>query len=250
MDPIQFYTERLEKLNAQLKKLQQRKSSFAWLRLGAIFAIVAVFYLLFSYGFIYVIVASIVLLIVFVRLIYADLNNQSKIDHTKILIAINEDELKCLAGNYYDFPDGSEHIPKNHPYSNDLDIFGRASLFQFINRTTSEAGSKELSDFLKYSSASELILPKQTAIKELSTKAVWLQNLQSFGRKKHITSSTQSRLKEWMKENNIDAAFRIGNQVCQIPAPDIYEIRRIDIKGTDTMDDFRIKLRKGKLKPF
>ena len=53
-----------------------------------------------------------------------------------------------------------------------------------------------------------------------------------------------------MKENNIDAAFRIGNQVCRIPAPDIYEIRRIDIKGTDTMDDFRIKLRKGKLKPF
>ena len=102
MEPTQFYPERLEKLNAQLKKLQQRKSSFAWLRLGAIFAIIAIFYLLFSYGFIYVIIASIVLLIVFVRLIYADLNNQSKIDHTKILIQINEDELKSLAGNYYD----------------------------------------------------------------------------------------------------------------------------------------------------
>ena len=63
-------------------------------------------------------------------------------------------------------------------------------------------------------------------------------------------SQVFSGLKEWMKENNIDAAFRIGNQICQIPAPDIYEIRRIDIKGTDTMDDFRIKLRKGKLKPF
>ena len=200
MDPIQFYTERLEKLNVQLKKLQQRKSSFAWLRLGAIFAIFAVFYLLYSYGFLYVIIGVIVLLIVFVRLVYSDLNNQSKIDHTKILITINEDELKCLAGNYYDFPDGAEHIPKNHPYSNDLDIFGRASLFQFANRTTSEAGSKQLSDFLKYPSAPELILPKQTAVKELSTKAVWLQNLQSFGRQKHITSSTQNRLKEWMKE--------------------------------------------------
>jgi len=208
MEPTQFYPERLEKLNAQLKKLQQRKSSFAWLRLGAIFAIIAIFYLLFSYGFIYVIIASIVLLIVFVRLIYADLNNQSKIDHTKILIQINEDELKSLAGNYYDFRDGSEHIPKDHPYSNDLDIFGRASLFQFINRTTSEAGSKQLADFLKMPSEAELILPKQAAIKELSLKALWLQNLQSFGRKRQITFSTQNRLNEWMKEPSTFIDFK------------------------------------------
>ena len=208
MEPTQFYPERLEKLNAQLKKLQQRKSSFAWLRLGAIFAIIAIFYLLFSYGFIYVIIASIVLLIVFVRLIYADLNNQSKIDHTKILIQINEDELKSLAGNYYDFRDGSEHIPKDHPYSNDLDIFGRASLFQFINRTTSEVGSKQLADFLKSPSEPELILPKQTAIKELSLKALWLQNLQSFGRKRQITFSTQNRLNEWMKEPSTFIDFK------------------------------------------
>jgi peptidoglycan/xylan/chitin deacetylase (PgdA/CDA1 family) len=57
-------------------------------------------------------------------------------------------------------------------------------------------------------------------------------------------------LKNWMKENGIDSAFRIGNQVCRIPAPDLYEIRRIDIKGIDTLEDFRIKLSKGKLKPF
>ncbi|MBS1689939.1 MAG: polysaccharide deacetylase family protein [Bacteroidetes bacterium] len=57
-------------------------------------------------------------------------------------------------------------------------------------------------------------------------------------------------LKSWMKTNGIEAAFRIGNKVVKIPAPDVYEIKRIDIKGTDTMDQFRIKLKKGKLKPF
>ena len=51
--------------------------------------------------------------------------------------------------NYYHFDDGIEHIPKEHPYANDLDIFGRASLFQYINRTTSEPGSKKLAEFLK-----------------------------------------------------------------------------------------------------
>ena len=208
MEPTQFYQNRLEELQAQLKKLQQRKSSFAWLRLGAIIAIVAVFYLLFSLGFIYVTIATIVLLIIFVRLIYADLNNQSKIEHTNQLIHINEDELKCLAGNYYHFNDGAEHIPKDHPYANDLDIFGRASMFQYINRTTSEPGSKQLADYLSYPSAPELISPKQSAIKELSKKNLWLQDLQSFGRKKQITFSTKNRLKEWMKEPSVFLHFK------------------------------------------
>ncbi len=58
------------------------------------------------------------------------------------------------------------------------------------------------------------------------------------------------QLKTMMQELGITSAFRIGNQVSKVPAPDIYEIRRIDICGTDTMNEFKIKLKKGKLKPF
>ena len=207
MEPTQFYQQRLEELQAQLKKLQQRKSSFAWLRLGAIIAIVAVFYLLFSLGFIYVAFATIALLFIFIRLIYADLNNQSKIEHTHHLIHIIEDELKCLAGNYHNFKDGAEHIPKDHAYANDLDIFGRASLFQYINRTTSEPGSKQLADYLKSPSERELILPKQVAIKELSRKPLWIQDLQALGRKNKITFFTKNRMEEWMKDPPIFLNF-------------------------------------------
>jgi len=57
-------------------------------------------------------------------------------------------------------------------------------------------------------------------------------------------------LKRWMKERGIVSAFRIGNQVSEIPAKDIYELKRIDIRGTDTLKEFAIKVRKGKLKPF
>ncbi len=59
-----------------------------------------------------------------------------------------------------------------------------------------------------------------------------------------------AELKLWMQEHGIQAAFRIGNQVSKIPSPDIYEIKRIDITGTDTLEEFKIKLKKGKLKPF
>ena len=59
-----------------------------------------------------------------------------------------------------------------------------------------------------------------------------------------------AEMKVIMSGMGIKAAFRIGNKVSEVPAPDMFEIKRIDIKGTDTQADFRIKLRKGKLKPF
>ncbi len=57
-------------------------------------------------------------------------------------------------------------------------------------------------------------------------------------------------LKEWMKAFGIEAAFRIGNRPQALPAKDLYELCRIDIRGEDSLNDFIIKLRKGKLKPF
>ena len=208
MDRKQFYQTRLGDLHAYLKQLQQRKSSFAWLRLGAIIAIIAGFYFLWSLGIVYVIIASIVLLVIFVRLVNADLKNQSKIEHTNQLIRINENELKFLDGNYYDFPTGSEHIPKEHPYANDLDIFGRASLFQYLNRTTSEPGSTKLAAYLKFPASIEHISERQISVNELASKISCIQDLQAFGAKNKITFSTKNRLEKWIQEPNVFSAFK------------------------------------------
>ena len=57
-------------------------------------------------------------------------------------------------------------------------------------------------------------------------------------------------MKAWMSDFGIEAAFRIGNKPQRMPAADFYEMKRIDIRGEDTLHDFKIKLTKGKLKPF
>jgi len=209
MERKQFYQNRLSELNADLQKLKQRKSAFAWFRLGAIIAIIAAFYFLWSLGIAYVIVAAVFLLIVFIQLIKADLKNHSQIEHTNRLIKINEDELKFLAGNYLDFDPGFEHIPKEHEYANDLDIFGRASLFQYLNRTTSEPGSKMLAEYLKVPAPLTVIAERQIAAKELSGKPLWIQNLRSNGLKNKITFSTKNRLETWMKEPPVFSTFKV-----------------------------------------
>ena len=194
MEPIEFYQRELSDLQNKLKKLKQKKSSFAWLRLGAIFAIIAAFYFLWSLGAIYVISACVLLVFIFIKLVYADLDNQAIITHTNKLIGINEDEIKSLNEDYSPFKDGTEHITREHPYSNDLDIFGRASLFQFFNRTTSEMGSSQLANYMKSATSVEEIKVRQEAVRELAKKVDWIQNLQAEGRKQTLTFSTEKRL--------------------------------------------------------
>jgi DNA mismatch repair ATPase MutS len=208
MDPFEFYTSRITGLQQQLKKLQQKKSAFGWLRFGSIAGIIAAFYFLYSLGIWYVISVSILLLIVFTRLLLADLKNKSAIAHTGYLLKINTDEVKILSGDYYSFPAGDQHIPDDHLYANDLDIFGKASLFQYINRTTSEMGSSKLAEYLKKPAPIEIILQRHSSVKELSKKIEWIQDLQARGKEKGITFSTEKRLENWIAQPTVFSKFK------------------------------------------
>ena len=59
-----------------------------------------------------------------------------------------------------------------------------------------------------------------------------------------------NEVKNYFRELGLKAAFRIGNKPEKTPSADIFEIKRIDIRGEDSLEDFKIKLKKGKLKPF
>lgn len=70
-----------------------------------------------------------------------------------------------------------------------------------------------------------------------------------YGARPKIKSDLDE-MKHSLSANGIQAAFRIGNKPERIPSADMLEIMRIDMRGEDTLEDFKIKLRKGKLKPF
>jgi len=62
---------------------------------------------------------------------------------------VNENELQILAGGINGFPDGAAFIDADN-YLEDLDIFGRHSLFHLLNRTTTVRGSVRLADRLRH----------------------------------------------------------------------------------------------------
>lgn len=208
MEPKQFYQNELDELRAHLQQLKNKKSAFAWLRLGSIVALIAAFYFFWSLGTGYVILASMMLLFVFIQLIKSDLKNQAKIQHTNRLIKLNENEIQFLIGNSSVFDGGIEYTPKEHAYANDLDIFGHASLFQYLNRTTSEPGSSKLAEYLKSAAPIDLISQRQKGVKELAGKPVWIKNMQSYGIADKITFSTKKRLENWIKEPVVFSGFK------------------------------------------
>ncbi|MBS1736445.1 MAG: hypothetical protein JSS98_07520 [Bacteroidetes bacterium] len=205
---IEFYNQRLEGLKKEKVQLSKKKSALAWLRLGAIFGIFVFFYLLWNVGVIYAIIGLIIFLILFVRLVFIDLNTQHAIAHLNQLIAINEEEIQNLAGDFYSRPDGASHASKDHPYINDLDIFGRASLFQYVNRTTSEPAELLLANHLMDGVPFEKIVERQQAVIELSGDIIWLQDLQANGRKGPIQIKTIARLEKWLQQPPTFSKFK------------------------------------------
>ncbi|MEJ7587952.1 MAG: hypothetical protein WKI04_10370 [Ferruginibacter sp.] len=202
MRPEIFYSKRTVDLAILLGSLLRKKSQFGWGRFFVMAGLIATIYLVLNANLAYL-TATLILVIIFVRLVYADLDNKSEISHTKYLMQIIEDELTALAGNYHHFEDGVVYTPHDHLYANDLDLFGRASLFQYINRTTSEMGSSTLAAWMLKPATEDIILQRQEAIKELSAITQWRQELQALGKEKKIIIQTKERLHSWIQEKNV-----------------------------------------------
>ncbi len=202
MPPDSYYTQRLTILQQQLAILQIKKSRIAWLRFINIALLFAAMYFLWPMSWPYISGTAILLVIVFTRLVFADIKNNKAITHTNHLIGINEDEIKALAHNYYHFENGTEFTDAKHLYANDLDIFGKASLYQYINRTTSQIGGSTLAQWLLAPASAATINQRQTAVKELATKPEYRQELQALGKEKKIQTATQTRLQEWFAGSN------------------------------------------------
>jgi peptidoglycan/xylan/chitin deacetylase (PgdA/CDA1 family) len=60
----------------------------------------------------------------------------------------------------------------------------------------------------------------------------------------------KTQFKRVLQHNNVKMGLRIGNKINSFPFKDPYEIMRIDVKGSDSLLKFKLKLRFGKLKLF
>lgn len=204
---VNYYIQKIEETNKQLNRLKKKKPVFGWLRLGVVGAIALAFYFLWQVGPIYLIAASILLVLIFARLVYADVANHEKIVFAQKMLDHLQNEIKALNGEFI-FANGQSFLLKDHPYAADLDIFGENSLFQFLNRTTSEPGSAVLADFLQKKAEKNIITDRQMAVKELSTDNDWAKKFQTTGSLNPFSNLSGERLLNWCNQKPYFLTFR------------------------------------------
>jgi DNA mismatch repair ATPase MutS len=87
---------------------------------------------------------------------------------TKKLLIENEINIKDNKINIYN--NGDSFCNPQHPYTDDLDIFGPHSLFAYLNRGATNESQDILTNFLKATSTKIQIEERQIAIEELANK--------------------------------------------------------------------------------
>jgi DNA mismatch repair ATPase MutS len=118
---------------------------------------------------------------------------------TSFLKRINESEILREKCNLAEFDTGHKFINQNHPYTSDLDIFGQHSIFQLLNRTTTESGMILLSEWLSGPASIFEIKERQIAINELSKKFDWRQDFQASGMHFQSNKSDYYKLLDWVE---------------------------------------------------
>lgn len=172
---------KIQKHNENVKKYRNISNLISTTRLITFLMIISFTYMIIkiNHGTIYII-ADCILAILFISLIiYHDIT-EGKLNFSKEMININNKYLARMDGKWVDFNDiGEEFIDKKHEYSFDLDIVGEKSLFQLINVTNTWNGRAILAKTLLQAQydGNEIKL-RQQAIKELSTKLDFCQELQ------------------------------------------------------------------------
>ncbi len=121
-------------------------------------------------------------------------------DQAKYIKQINEQELQILKGDLGGLREGAEFIDKTHPYAYDLDVFGRNSLYQLVNRSSTPSGAKILANWLKNPVKKDKVAARQEAVKELREAVDWRQEFQASGMHEADEKQDVNALVKWLEE--------------------------------------------------
>jgi DNA mismatch repair ATPase MutS len=132
------------------------------------------------------------------------IRNYNKLSYQKkniqFLKEINEQEVLRQQNKFSEFPSGHAFIDRDHPYIADLDIFGQHSLFQLVNRATTESGQALLAAWLAQPASEKVIIQRQQAIKEHASNLEWRQDFQAAGMHFTNTKNGYQKLLAWVEK--------------------------------------------------
>lgn len=182
-----YYLEKEQQLATAIGQLKRKNK---WFVAGEIFTFVVFLGFLVGYTIVdwgnVLLILSFVSLSVYALVRYYDAKNERTIHYQEALRKVYTQELQYLSGDFSCFDDGERYVDAHHPFTFDLDVFGKDSLFQRINRTATTGGSDwmaaQLSSVANRSARAD-------AVDELAAMEPWRATFMALGADGRIDSA-------------------------------------------------------------
>lgn len=182
-----FYTEKERQLAGEIAQLKQKSRLFVagQIVFFLLFLAFLVLYTLVSWG-VLPLVLSVVSLALYALVRLMDVKNDEQVHRFSNLRKVYLHELSYLKGDFSCFDDGERYVDAHHPFTFDLDVFGKDSLFQRINRTVTTGGSDWLAAQL---SSVDNRSARADAVDELASMEPWRATFMALGADGRIDSA-------------------------------------------------------------
>ena len=194
----QHFRQRIGYFEKKKRGLASQSNRLSTIRLFAfILFMVLVIWFIRKQDYAHVFLAGVVFLCIYLPLVIRHRRIKSGIAENEILAEINQQEINRIEGSLTGFDSGIRFYSLHHPYAKDLDIFGKGSLFQLVDRCFTESGQRSLAYALTFAKKSNEINDYQKAVKEIEPEIDFRQHMQMLGKKNKVGEQAQSLLLDW-----------------------------------------------------
>ncbi|MEQ8240100.1 MAG: hypothetical protein RIA69_12855, partial [Cyclobacteriaceae bacterium] len=198
-----LYEKEIADISAIYEQFKRKSSSFSWLRtIAFVITGLTTYYYFQNYEW-YFAVATLGSLISFLGLISIQRKFQYQADLNATKLDLLQEELSRVRLELSSFDGGDRFSENEHPYADDLDVFGKHSLFQLINRCEIEDSKRVMSQWLKTPASFKEVNLRQKAVIKLSEKLDWLISFSAVvrlsvqKRKKNDPNVSSEDIKVW-----------------------------------------------------
>ncbi len=198
---LDFLTKGSLEIKEKISFFSKRIRLISALRVFVVLAAVFAFYQYLKLEENSLLYLSLSLFAIFMVLVRLYFKLKDKLALERALLGEYQIELNYLAGQLPDLSFNAEIPLKDHPFAQDLNLFGSRSLFHHLNRCFSQEGRVFLQSDLAEQEALRDIEARQESLKELKSQSEFNLKFRSLGRGlKESSSSVHNIIDVWRAE--------------------------------------------------
>lgn len=200
MSPTDWYTRRIDETSRLLSRTKSRINRISLLRVLLFLAGIAGIIVFFHSGTWAIVLTVCCTFLPFFILVKIHNRLYFQKEELETRLRLNQHELKGLEGDYSAFDEGREFIQPEHPYSYDLDLFGRKSLFQAIDRTCTPIGKQTLAAWMQHHLTEKAAIEtRQESIQDMSGRTAFRETFRVTGTVNRGADSDEEEIQRWSR---------------------------------------------------